>query len=200
MDDMNIYPFFLECSKRQTDKIRKQYLEKLTFGRGALIMSKPAGKVLVTSSGEFIIPTSYTEKARQKLERLLWDTNSDYSKMEEEIKESRKTWTNVKKRDKLHIIDQFVIDQKLPVLKERRLLKSIITIALILKLIQNQDIEYQNFTITKLKGNFDTSYFDNYFSDTTLKIPTENKLLLKTFWLKSLDKQQDHLDEDDPFD
>lgn len=190
---MDLYPFFLECSKNHTDSVRKKFLENLAFGKGGLVIKKPTGGVLITENGNFNIPDKFTLTDMKTLETLVWNDESDYHKMELEIKESRKIWTNVKKRDKLRIIDHYIIKNKNIINKS--LLKSIITIALILKMITNNDIKYKDFVIETLDGKFDEYYFDNLKLDpNSFKNPTTQNLL-KNIWLK-LDKVKDD-DEDE---
>lgn len=185
---MDVYPFFLECSKHEKNPVNKTQFERLAFGKGGMIIEKNGNTVLCTVNGDFIIPTHHTPEKEKEIRDLLVNKNTNYFKMENDIKEARKTWTNVKKRDKLRIIDHYVVNSDLPTFAEKQLLKSIITIALILKMIQNQDIHYKDFNIEKLNGKFDKYYFDEHTSVTpvvkTNKFPPPTKNMLKSVWNK----------------
>lgn len=152
----NFYPFFLECSKREPDKHRRRHLELLGFGRGGLILEEPP--TYITDKGSFKIPTNYSDEERDKLNKLIWDEETDFQQMEKDIKESIKLWANVKKRDKLRIIDKYVLQLECDI-REKKLIKSVITIALILRLLETNDVVYKDFEIKNIGGNFNVDYF-----------------------------------------
>lgn len=155
----NYYPFFLECSKRETNVNRRRHLELLCFGKGGVILDD-AGKAptYVTDNGRFEIPTSYSDSARDQLNKLIWNEDTDFYRMEKNIKDSIRLWTNVKKRDKLRIIDKYVLQLECDI-REKKLIKSVITIALILRLLESNDIVYQDFEIKTIGGTFNVDYF-----------------------------------------
>ena len=156
---MRFYPFFLECSKRESIKERKRQLELLGFGKCGMIVDYPDGtSVLLRDGGKFFIPSTYTDDGKNMLNKILWDEDTDFSKMEQEIKDSIKQWANVKKRDKLRIIDKYILQLECDI-KEKKLIKSVITIALILRMIGANDIIYQDFEIKNIEGTFDSAYF-----------------------------------------
>ena len=155
----NFYPFFLECSKRETDAFRRKQFELLAFGKGGVIIGDGEGNpVYVTERGHFQIPKSYSDEEKNKLVKLVWNEDTDFVRMEKDIKDSVKTWTNVKKRDKLRIIDKYVLQLECD-LKEKKMIKSVITIALILRLLETNDIVYKDFEIKTITGNFNVDYF-----------------------------------------
>ena len=63
------YPFFLECSMKETDMIKKRHLELLAFGRVGVFRES----VYVTENGNFKIPKIFSDEERDKLYKLLWD-------------------------------------------------------------------------------------------------------------------------------
>src|SRR6056300_1020708 len=135
----NFYPFFLECSKREPNQHRRQHLESLGFGKGGVILAEPDDTpTFVTDKGAFKIPERYSEEERERLNRLMWDDDTDFQQMENDIKDSIKMWANVKKRDKLRIIDKYVLQLECDI-REKKLIKSVITIALILRLLEAND-------------------------------------------------------------
>lgn len=162
---MRFYPFFLECSKRERMSERKRELELLAFGKCGMIIDNEDGtSVLIKNKNSFVIPKIYTDKARDILYLMLWDEDNEFDRMASAIKESIKQWANVKKRDKLRIIDKYVLQLECDI-KEKKLIKSVITIALILRMIQTNDIVYQDFEIKNIEGTFDCNYFINAAGD-----------------------------------
>ena len=65
--------------------------------------------------------------------------------MEKSIKEILKSWTEIKKRDKIRKIDNYVI-RNIDSDKQKNF-KSFLVIFLLLKLIKNPDIKFENFDI-----------------------------------------------------
>lgn len=155
----NFYPFFLECSKRETNPHRRRHLELLGFGKGGVILDELNDTpTYVTDRGSFKIPKRYSDEERDKLNKLIWDEDTDFHQMENDIKDSIKMWANVKKRDKLRIIDKYVLQLECDI-REKKLIKSVITIALILRLLETNDIVYQDFEIKNIGGTFNVDYF-----------------------------------------
>ena len=46
---------------------------------------------------------------RDKLYKLVWSGDTEFSRMEKKIKERLSTWSSLKKRDKLRMIDKYVL-------------------------------------------------------------------------------------------
>ena len=63
MTTYRFYPFFLECSMKETDMIKKRHLELLAFGKGGVIQDS----VYVTENGNFKIPKIFSDEERGKL-------------------------------------------------------------------------------------------------------------------------------------
>lgn len=185
---MDIYPFFLECSKHYENDHKKKTLESLAFGCSDLIMKRGKNtKVLITSKGEFIIPNHYTDAMKMKLDEFLWNSTDGYYKMQNDIKESYNTWINVKKKDKLRMIDYYVLSkhQKDDMsFNDIIILKSIITIALMLKLISAENIVYSDGKIMDIKETFTKDKFNAL--EVPLYFPQSAKHKLKTVWTKWL--------------
>ena len=70
--------------------------------------------------------------------------------MEKEIKERLSTWENLKKRDKLRMIDKYVLSLDCD-FKEKKNAKGVITSALLLHLLISDDIVYKNYEIKTIK-------------------------------------------------
>ena len=73
------YPFFLECSKRETDVYRKKHFELLAFEKGgAIIQDSNHEFVYVTGNRNFKIPNIYSDEERDKLCKLIWEEDTDF--------------------------------------------------------------------------------------------------------------------------
>ena len=129
------YPFFLECSMKETDTYKKRHLELLAFGKGGLIRDS----VYVTGNGNFQIPKIYSDEERDRLYNLVWNGETEFSRIEKEIKEHLSTWENLKKRDKLRMIDKYVLNLDCNFI-EKKNAKSAITSALLLHLLKSDEI------------------------------------------------------------
>lgn len=159
---MQLYPFFIECSKYYNNQpYKKKILEQFAFGNGALIFKKNKKDVLITSEGEFIIPSIYSDESRMELENKIWK-NDEFFKMQNIIKEYRNLWVNIKKKDKLYLIYQYIASLNLEY-KDKILASNLIKFLLFLKILSNSnDIEYDNYKITKINENlFKNKYYKN---------------------------------------
>ena len=187
---MRFYPFFLECSKKEIVKERKKQLEFMAFGKCCMIIDEPDGTATLVKDKEiFKIPSVFSETERNRLNAIMWGEYSDFDRMEHTIKESTKLWANVKKRDKLRIIDKYVMGLECD-FKEKKLIKSVINIALILRMIQASEIVYQDFEIKNIEGTFDCNYFakaseDNMLSKSSTSQTTSNKVTSRDIWKKA---------------
>ncbi|KAH3835563.1 hypothetical protein DPMN_108916 [Dreissena polymorpha] len=151
---MRFYPFFLECSKRETDKENKRYLELLGFGKCGMIIDKDDGTSTVLKFNKtFKIPKTYSVQLHDELNQMLWTKNDEFEKMEATIKESMKQWVNVKKRNQLRLIDKYVLNLECDI-KEKKYHKGAITTAFLLGMIKPNDIVYQDFEIKHINEIF----------------------------------------------
>lgn len=146
----NMYPFFIECSKHYDDQPHKQrLLQQFAFGRGGSFIVKRNDKnILVTTEGEFVIPSLYSEDARLELDQKLWKYD-DYEKMQEDIKSLRATWSTTKKKDKLYLFYKYIasLDNLQFSTNEKIVLCNLITLTLLLKLVKPSDVVYKDFII-----------------------------------------------------
>ena len=114
------YPFSLECSMKETVSYKKRHLELLAFGKGGLTRDS----VYVTGNGNFKIPNIYSDEERDKLCKLIWGEDTDFVRMEKEIKERLSTWGNLKKRGKLRMIDKYVLSLDCDFIEKKKMLKA----------------------------------------------------------------------------
>ena len=87
--------------------IKKRHLELLAFGKAGMIALVASPKwdtqdsVYVTENGNFKIPKVFSDEERDKLYKLVWSGETEFSRMEKEVKEHLSTWKNLKKMEKL---------------------------------------------------------------------------------------------------
>ena len=117
---MTFYPFFLECSMKEIDLIKKKHLELLAFGKTGMF----GESVYITENGDFKIPKVYSDEERDKLYQLVWSSDIEFSRMEKKIKEHFNTWKNLKKIDKLRMIDKYVLSLDCDFEEKKRFLEN----------------------------------------------------------------------------
>lgn len=196
MQNTFISQFFFKCCLVEPDKEKRKILEKIGFGNGFFFFEKNNFQILMTPNGPFNVPNGFSEVAYANLQKLLWEHNDEYLTKLNELKESRKLWVNVKKRDKIRLLDDFVVKMVCP-MKQKQKMKSIITIALILHLIHTTDIVYENFRITSVSNTID-QVFQSTEKESNQKTssavtPTCDKISFNNMWLmisKKVEKQK----------
>lgn len=109
-------------------------------------------------------------------------------------------WLNIKRRrTKDIIIEKFILQMKTQhnlSLKQTKLVLTIITIAILFKSITNNDIEYNNDTITSISGiNFSYQNFNiikNIYNTTSIifQEPITTSYKLCDYWLKYIETLQ----------
>ncbi len=140
---MNVFPFFIECSKYfQDDPYKQKFLQKLAFGYGIHIIKRKDKNILVTPNGEFIIPVMYSDKARDELTDKLWETN-DFTRLADCIENTRNTWQTARKKDKIYLLYKYVaaIPDMTP--PQKMAISNILVLALLLKMIKPTDLHYK---------------------------------------------------------
>ena len=166
-----IYPVFLECCQYTDDTFWENIFEDLAYGKA------PYGTYI---SKDFIccsykkkefsyriekkdVKTIYTEvynlltrklgllSQREKVKK-----RKAFTDLEEIIKESRKSWSDIKKKNmKELLIELYVTRMKIKhslSIKQARYLLSVIMLALAFKVITGDDIEYVNEHIVHIDG------------------------------------------------
>lgn len=145
---MNMFPFFIECSKHYHDEPHKQkFLQKLAFGHGIHIIKRKDKYILVAPNGEFVIPTAYSDQARRDLACKLWDVN-DFTRLGDCIESTRQTWHTTRKKDKIYILYKYVASLANLSRVQKMAMCNILVLALLLKMIKPMDLEYQDSKIT----------------------------------------------------
>jgi len=166
-----IYPVFLECCQYTDDTFWENIFEDLAYGKA------PYGTYI---SKDFIccsykkkefsyriekkdVKTIYIEvynlltrklgilSQREKVKK-----RKAFTDLEETIKESRKSWSDIKKKNmKELLIELYVTRMKIKhslSIKQARYLLSVIMLALAFKVITGDDIEYVNEHIVHIDG------------------------------------------------
>lgn len=166
-----IYPIFLECCEFSEDTFWKNVFEDLSYGKcpyGTYItkdffccnyknkefsykIEKKDPEILYNDIYELLSKKlgllSHKDKIKKKI---------DFSILENEIKENRKNWSNIRKKNiKDLLIENYVIEMKKTYslsIKQSRELLSIIFIAMVFKVITIKDIEYSDGVIKNING------------------------------------------------
>ena len=156
---MTFFPFFLECSMKETDMIKKRHLEHLAFGKAGVMITSSRESVYVTENGEFKTPRAYSDEERDKLYKLVWNDEmsgasppTEFSQMEKKIKERLSTWSSFKESDKLRMIDKYVLSLDCDFEEKKKISGKLKTLILI-KVLNPKDIEYENFQISQVHEN-----------------------------------------------
>ena len=172
-----IYPIFLECSTFAEDPIMKNIFDDLAYGitpYGTYISknffccnykdkefsykidSTINSQILYNEIHNLITKNLNILSVKDKNKKRL-----DFNQIEQELKDTHKTWLSIKKKNiKDILIEKYIIDMKNKFslsIKQCKLLLSSISIAIILKIINSKDITYENDKITKIEGiDFET--------------------------------------------
>jgi len=167
-----IYSVFLECCKYTPDEFWENIFEDLAYGK------TPYGTYI---SKDFLCCNYKDKEFSYKIERnkksiVLYDDvynllsnklgllshkdkvnkRADFHNIEENIKESRKDWSRIRKKNvKDYLIENYVIDMKNKYklsIKQAKYLLSVILIAIVFKVITSKDIEYSDGKIHNIIG------------------------------------------------
>lgn len=166
-----IYPIFLQCCQYTNDIFWENVFEDLAYGKtpyGTYInkdflccnykdkefsykIEKKDPKQLYEDVYDLLARKFGLLSQRDKLKKKI-----DFYNIEEEIKEGRKNWSSIKKKNiKDLLIENYVIDMKNKFclsLKQARYLLSIIFISMVFKVITIKDIHYSNGKIENIEG------------------------------------------------
>ena len=144
---MNMFPFFIECSKHYQDEPHKQkFLQKLAFGHGIHIIKRKDKRILVTPNGEFVIPAVYSDKALRDLSSKLWEVN-DFTRLGDCIEGTRRTWHTARKKDKIYLLYKYVASLPNLTRSQKMAVCNVLILALLLKMILQARIINYGFTL-----------------------------------------------------
>ncbi len=171
MKNIIIYPIFLESSTFSTDIFWENIFIDLSYGKtpyGSYIskhflccnyinkeftykIEKKCPELIYREIYSLLITKLGILSQNEKLKKRIY-----FNKIEQELKESRKQWINIRKKNiKELLIEKYVIDSKrlhnLNIEQTKSLL-STITNGIIFKIIKSTDIEYYDNKIHNIKG------------------------------------------------
>ena len=166
-----IYPIFLECCQYTTDIYWKNIFEDLAYGKcsyGTYIskdyfICNYRGKEFNYKIGNTDPETIYkdiytllTKKLKLLSERDKVKKRIEFYKIESDLKDSRQTWSNIKKKNlKDLLIEKYVVDTSNMwqfTLAQSKYLMSLLFIAFTFKIIKAKDITYKDGSITEING------------------------------------------------
>lgn len=166
-----IYPVFLECSQYAEDTFWENIFEDLAYGKapyGTYISKdflccsykkKEFNYKIEKKNAEIIYKEVYTlltKKLGLLSQREKVKKKKAFSDIEETIKDSRKNWSDIRKKNmKELLIELYVTRMKNKhslSIKQARYLLSIILIAIVFKVIKSDDINYNNGYINSIQG------------------------------------------------
>jgi hypothetical protein len=150
---MNVFPFFIECSKHYHNEPYKQkFLQKLAFGHGIHVIKRNDKNILITPNGEFVIPIVYSDKARRDLADKLWEAN-DFTRLGTRIEDTRQSWHTARKKDKIYLIYKYTASLPDLTRSQKMVVCNLLILALILKMIKPTDISYKDGNITSVNND-----------------------------------------------
>lgn len=166
-----IYPIFLECFQFIKDTFWENIFEDLSYGKcpyGTYInkgflccnyKGKEFNYKLEKKNPEQLYKDTYNllvKKIGLQSQRDKIKNKTNFQNIENEIKEYRKSWNTIRKKNiKDLLIEKYIIDMKHKYnlsIAQCRKLHSYINIAIILKSISSKDIDYKDGVITDIKG------------------------------------------------
>lgn len=167
-----VYPIFLECRQFTTETFWENIFEDLAYGKAPYgtyitkdflccsykdkdfsykIDSTKDPNQIYNDVSSLLINKLGLLSQKEKMKKRL-----DFSNIEEQIKESRKNWSSIRKKNiKDLLIENYVIDMKnkyFLTTKQTHYLHSIIFIAMTFKIINPKDIDYSNGKINHIEG------------------------------------------------
>ena len=207
-----IYPIFLECFKYITDKFWQNIFEDLAYGKAPYGTYINKGSLTCKyKDKEFIY--KFEKKDSELLYRDIYslltkklgllshqdklNKKIDFQNIENEIKEGRKLWNNIRKKSiKDLLIENYVISMKnkyLLTITQCKYLLSVIFIGMIFKVITSKDINYNDGIIVSINGIdfikkeviLNKDIYDIKYNASNIII--EDKNLLSDNWVKYLE-------------
>lgn len=206
-----VYPIFLECVQYAPDIFWETIFEDLSYG------TSPFGTLLTeTTLSCSIKDKQFNYRIEKKDPKILFEDihnllsrkvgimsqydkikkKMDFQNIENELKEYKKNWGNIRKKNiKDILIEKFVIDKKKEfhlTIQQAKNLLSRICLGLIFKVIKAKDIIYENGIILEIEGIkfkkkqviFEKDFYE--FDSNFRKIVLIDKNLLSDNWKKYL--------------
>ena len=166
-----IYPIFLECCQYADDTFWESIFEDLAYGKppyGTYISKnflccsykkKEFSYKIEKKNAETIyneVYTLLTKKLGLLSQREKVKKRKDFSDLEDSMKDSRKSWCDIRKKNMKELLIELYItrmkDKYSLTIKQARYLMSVILIAMTFKVIKPEDIIYNNNRIESIDG------------------------------------------------
>lgn len=166
-----VYPVFLQCCQHADDIFWETIFEDLAYGKppyGTYICKdflccnykKKEFTYKIEKKDSLTIYTDIYDLLTQKVgilsQREKVRKRKAFTDLEENIKESRKNWNNIRKKNiKELLIELYVSRMKIKhslSIKQAKYLLSVIMIGLVFKVITNEDIIYTDGSIRHIEG------------------------------------------------
>jgi hypothetical protein len=166
-----IYPIFLECIEHIDDKFWENIFEDLAYGKtpyGTYINKNFFSCNYKDKEFSYKIEKNDPEQLYNDIYSLLntklgllsprdkIKKKTDFINIEDEIKEGRKNWSKIRKKNiKELLIENYVIAMKNKyslTIKQVKYLLSVIFIGMVFKIINTKDIHYNDGVINKIDG------------------------------------------------
>jgi hypothetical protein len=166
-----VYPVFLECCQFSEDKFWESIFEDLAYGKPPYGTYISKGSICCNHKNkEFSYKIErknpqnihddlyklFTEKLGISSHRQKQKRRIDFHQIEKEIKDSRQKWSDIRKKNvKDLLIERYVIklrEKHSLSIKSAKYLLSIISLALVFKIISSKDIIYENEEIKDIEG------------------------------------------------
>jgi hypothetical protein len=166
-----IYPIFLECCQFAEDTFWENIFEDLAYGKYPYGTYINKGFICCSYKGK-----EFSYKIERKDPRVLYDDlyglfstrlgilsqkeklkkRLDFHEVEKNIKESRQKWSDIRKKNiKDLLIERYVIklrrENSLSI-KQAKYLLSLISLAILFKIITSKDITYEDDEIKNIEG------------------------------------------------
>lgn len=166
-----LYPFFLKCCQHADDIYWENVFEELAFGKtpyGTYISKdflccsykKKEFSYKIEDKDSLKLYNDvynlFTKKLGLLSEKEKITKHKAFCKAEESIKDSRKCWCDIRKKNTKELLIELYVckikNKYMLSIKQARYLLNIIMIAIVLKVITNEDIKYTNGSISKIEG------------------------------------------------
>lgn len=166
-----VYPVFLECCQHADDTFWENVFEDLAYGRvpyGTYIskdflccsykkrefsykIEKKDSITLYNEIYEILTKKLGILSQREKIKK-----RKDFNDTEEIIKESRKNWSDIRKKNTKELLLELYItrvkNQYSLTIKQAKYLLSVIILGMVFKIITSDDINYSDGMITSING------------------------------------------------
>lgn len=151
MSPVAIYPFFAECGQREPSRRKRRRLMMLAIGCGGLILRRRNRDALLLDDGtEFIVPSTYVERERERLVASLWrEERTEFGRLAAALRCGKSSsWKNLVKIERTAMIDDYAVRRRFD---QRQ--KNALNLALVFKTVGAKRIRYDSFRVLDIVGS-----------------------------------------------